>query len=323
MRSRIDASFSCAGEPAYVPAMRSDGMRRTSDSPARSATPGAAPSRKTGPLTSRRTAGTSKRPGTRPGNGSRRTRDATSTPVPSATTSSDARARSASSASRRVSITNSGFAVITNVRCPAAWRSMIRSAAAARSTRSKPTPRMSTRRGAKARSLVDCDEAYAEEVEVFEREARALGDAIERVFGHVAGDAGNLREELVHVAQERAAAGEDHPFIDDVGRELRRSLLEDGLHGTHDLLKDRIHRLGDLIRADRDRARQAGDEVAPAHLHRELRIHRQRRPDLDLHVLGRAFPDHEVVALEHKVRDRFVELVARGANAARHHDAAE
>src|SRR5207245_6241139 len=120
----------------------------------------------------------------------------------------------------------------------------IRSAAAARSTRSKPTPRMSTRRGAKARSLVDCDEASAEEVEVLEREARALGDAIERVLGHVAGDAGNLREELVHVAQERAAAGEDHAFIDDVGRELRRSLLEDGIHGTRDLLMERIHHLG-------------------------------------------------------------------------------
>src|SRR5438034_11704994 len=112
---------------------------------------------------------------------------------------------------------------------------MIRSAAAARSTRSKPTPRMSTRAGAKFPRLADRDEASAEEVEVLERHARALGDAVERVFGDVAGDAGDLRKELVHVAQERAAPGQDHPLVDDVRRELRRRFLEDGLHGSHDL----------------------------------------------------------------------------------------
>src|SRR5438046_7613540 len=111
---------------------------------------------------------------------------------------------------------------------------MIRSAAAARSTRSKPTPRMSTRRGAKARSLVDCDEASAEEVEMLERHTRALGDAVERVLRHVAGDAGDLRQKLVHVPQKRAAAGEDHALIDDVRRELRRRFLQNGFHCAHD-----------------------------------------------------------------------------------------
>src|SRR5882672_7750853 len=105
---------------------------------------------------------------------------------------------------------------------------MIRSAAAARSTRSKPTPRMSTRPGAKAPSLVDCDEASAEEVEVLERHAGSFGDAVERVFGDIAGDAGDLREKLVHIAQKRAATRQDHALIDDVGRELRRRLLENG-----------------------------------------------------------------------------------------------
>src|SRR5439155_20989451 len=109
---------------------------------------------------------------------------------------------------------------------------MIRSAAAARSTRSKPTPRMLTRAGAKARSLVDCDEASAEEVEVLERQTRALGDAVERVLGHVARDPGDLRQELVHVPQERAAAGEDHALVDHVRRELRRCFLENGFNRT-------------------------------------------------------------------------------------------
>src|SRR4029077_2491500 len=126
---------------------------------------------------------------------------------------------------------------------------MIRSAAAARSIRSKPTPRMSTRAGAKAPSLVDCDEASAEEVEMLERETGALGDAVQRVLGHIAGDAGDLRQELVHVAKERATAREHHALVDDVRCELRRSLLENGLHRTHDLLKNGIHRFGDLVRA--------------------------------------------------------------------------
>src|SRR5437660_517333 len=55
IRSRIASSFSDAGEPAWVPATSSEGIRRTSASPARSATPVAAPRRKTGPLTSCRT----------------------------------------------------------------------------------------------------------------------------------------------------------------------------------------------------------------------------------------------------------------------------
>src|SRR5881394_2573281 len=89
---------------------------------------------------------------------------------------------------------------------------MIRSAACARSMRSKATPRMSTRAAAKAPSLVDCDEASAEEVEVLERHTGALGHAIQRVLGHIAGDSGDLRQELVHVAQESAAAREDMPL---------------------------------------------------------------------------------------------------------------
>lgn len=47
--------------------------------------------------------------------------------------------------------------------------------------------------------LVDGDEASAEEVEVLERQARALRDAVEGVLCHIAGDAGDLREQLVHV----------------------------------------------------------------------------------------------------------------------------
>src|SRR2546428_3519335 len=313
------------GEPATVPAMASAGTRRASTSAARSATAGRAPRRKAGApggASRASTAGTRLRPGTRAGRGSPSSRDATSTQVPSATTRSASRAIVASSRSLRVSITNSGLAVMTKVRSPAACRRTIRSAAAVRSRRSNPTPRTSTR-AATERSLVDGDEASAEELEVLERETGALGHAVERVLGHVAGHPGDLGEELVHVAQERAAPGKHHALVDNVGRELGRGLFEYGLHRADAQLEHGVHRLGDLVRADRDRAWETGDEVATADLHRELGIHGQSRADLDLDVFGGALADHEVVPLAHEVRDRFVQLVARGAHAARHHDPAE
>src|SRR5256714_14792156 len=145
---------------------------------------------------------------------------------------------------------------------------MIRSAACARSMRSKATPRMSTRAAAKAPSLVDCDEASAEEVEVLERHTRAFGHAVERVLGHVAGDPGDLRQELVHVAQKRAAAGEDHPLVDDVRRELRRRFLKNGFHRAHDLLEVCIHRLADLVLTNSIRPRRTCDAVPAATFYR-------------------------------------------------------
>src|SRR5919201_1003186 len=129
----------------------------------------------------------------------------------------------------------------------------MRSRAEGRSTLSKAIPSTSTRAPTRA-SLMNADEASLEEVEVLEGEAGALRDAVERVLGHVARDAGDLGHELVHVAQQRAAAREDHPLVDDVGGELRRRLLENSLHRADDLLEDRIHRLGDLVAADRDGA---------------------------------------------------------------------
>ena len=47
------------------------------------------------------------------------------------------------------------------------------------------------------------DERLLEEVEVLERETRAERDAVERVLGDVARDAGDLGQQLVDVAQQR------------------------------------------------------------------------------------------------------------------------
>src|SRR5712692_437874 len=264
---------------------------------------------------------TSRRPGTR-ASASPRMRGPTMMPVPSATMRSASRAICASAASCRASMTNSGFAVITNVRRPASSRSKMRADAERRSRRSKGIPRTSTA-SRTAVTLVDGDEAPPEEVEVLEGQAGPLRDAVERILGHIAGDAGDLGHELVHVAQQGAAARQDHALVDHIRRQLWRSLLQHALHCGDDLLENRVHRLGDLVAADGDGARQAGDEVATADLHRELGVHRHGRADLDLHVLGGALADHQVVPLAHEVRDRLVELVACGAHAARDNDAAE
>jgi len=58
----------------------------------------------------------------------------------------------------------------------------------------------------------------SQNVEVLQREAGADGNGGERVIGDVAGDAGDFGEQVVEVTQQRAAAGEDHALVNDVGR---------------------------------------------------------------------------------------------------------
>ena len=64
-------------------------------------------------------------------------------------------------------------------------------------------------------------------------------DAVQRVLGDVARDAGHLGQELVDVAQQRAAAGHDHALVDDVARQLGRRLLEDAADRGDELLERR------------------------------------------------------------------------------------
>src|SRR5204862_5105045 len=74
---------------------------------------------------------------------------------------------------------------------------------------------------------------------------------------------------------------------------------------------------------DRNRARQARDEIPAADLHLQLTLEGQRRADLDLDLFGRALADHQVVLLADVGGDRLVELVAANAERGRHHDATE
>jgi tetratricopeptide (TPR) repeat protein len=60
------------------------------------------------------------------------------------------------------------------------------------------------------------EQAVSHDFEVFHGLAGADGHAVERMLGYVARDAGDGREELVDIAQQRAAAGHDHALVHDV-----------------------------------------------------------------------------------------------------------
>ncbi len=82
-------------------------------------------------------------------------------------------------------------------------------------------------------------------------------------------------------------------------------------------------RLADLLGLHRDRARQAGEQVATANLDVDLLEQRPRAADLELDLLGGALADQHVVDALHVADDRLVELVAGDADRLGAHDAAE
>src|SRR2546430_14324025 len=77
-----------------------------------------------------------------------------------------------------------------------------------------------------------------------------------------------LGEQLVDVAQQRAAAREHDATLGDVRAQLRRSLLERLLHRAYDVLQRLLQRLQNLVAIEREAARHAFGEVAA--LDREL-----------------------------------------------------
>src|ERR1700732_995700 len=82
------------------------------------------------------------------------------------------------------------------------------------------------------------------------------------VVGHHDREPRLLGEQLVDVAQQRAAAREHDATLGDVRAQLRRSLLERLLHGTHDALQRLLQCLENLVAVQRKAARHALGEVA-------------------------------------------------------------
>jgi serine/threonine protein kinase len=167
------------------------------------------------------------------------------------------------------------------------------------------------------------DEDRLELLEVLENDADPVDDRVQRVLGDEDRQLTLFAQQRVEVADAGATAAQHDAAVDDVGRQLRRGLLERRLHGADQLPDVVLQRLAHLDRRHVDRARDAGDEVAPLHLDVELFVERVGVADLQLDQLGRALADEDVVALAHEVDDRLVELVARHAQRLRGDEPAE
>ena len=139
----------------------------------------------------------------------------------------------------------------------------------------------------------------------------------------ITGRPGLFHQQAVDVAQQRAAAGEHHAALGDVGAELGRRALERALHRRHDAVQRIGERFEDLVRRHREAARDALGEVAALHFHFLDLGAGERGADRLLDQLGGRLADQHAVVAADVVDDRLVELVAAHAHAARVHHAAQ
>src|SRR5439155_6505323 len=107
-------------------------------------------------------------------------------------------------------------------------------------------------------------------------------DAGEGVVGDVDGYLGGFSDACIEPSEQGAAAGQVDALIHHVGDELRRGLFDGVLDGVDDLLDGRVERLADLRARHLDRARQTGQQIAPAEERGDLFVERIRRADRDL-----------------------------------------
>ena len=122
------------------------------------------------------------------------------------------------------------------------------------------------------------------------------------------GQIGLLLDATVETLQHPAPADQVDPVRDEILRELGRRAGEAGDDGVADgahLLLDRgPHLLGD----QHDRLREAGHEIATAHLGLPLVLDRVRGRDGELDLLGRAFTDGHAVLAAYVGLDRRVDV---------------
>src|SRR3954463_7439720 len=93
-------------------------------------------------------------------------------------------------------------------------------------------------------------EDRAEVLHLLERLAGAAHHAGERIVRDDDRKPGFFHQEAIQIAQQRAAAGEHHALLGDIGAELGRRLLKRGLHPRHDLVERLCQRLEDLVGRD-------------------------------------------------------------------------
>src|SRR6185295_14983088 len=165
--------------------------------------------------------------------------------------------------------------------------------------------------------------AAVDRLELLEAAAGAHRHTRERRLGEVRRHLRLVAEAVVQALEEGAAAGEHDPAVHDVRGELGRGPVERLLHGVDDRLERLLERHADLLAREDDRLGKTRDEVAAADLGLHLLGERERGADLELDLLGRLLPDHQLVLALDVIDDGLVELVAADADRLRHDDAAE
>ena len=162
-----------------------------------------------------------------------------------------------------------------------------------------------------------------QDVEVFQHHACPTRHATQRLIGHIDLHFGLFGQALGQPFQQGAATGQRDAVLHQIGHQLGRRLIDRLADRLHDDAHRTAERLAQLHAADVDGFRQAGDQVAAADFHGELRLQRIRRPGLDLDPLGHLLADEQVVLLPAVVDDILIHLIARDADRARHDDAAQ
>src|SRR5262249_37517913 len=151
-------------------------------------------------------------------------------------------------------------------------------------------------------------------LDVLEDLACTEHDTGERVLGDADVEIGDLAQEQVESAQQGAAAGQEDAAVDDVRRQLGRGALEGFTQGVDDLAHRLLQRFADLDTRDPQRAWYAAHQIATLDFHVHFLGERERGADLDLDPLRGLLADEHVVGLLGVVLDRFVHLVAAGAD---------
>ncbi len=151
-------------------------------------------------------------------------------------------------------------------------------------------------------------------VDQLDHAAAAAGDAGHRVVGDDDGQARLLHQQLVDVAEQRAAARQHDAAFGDVGAEFRRSLLQSFLDRPDNALQGLLQRFEDLVAVERKAARHAFGEIAALDRDLEHLLARERGADVVLDAFGRRLADQDAVVAADVVGDGLVETVTADAD---------
>ena len=158
---------------------------------------------------------------------------------------------------------------------------------------------------------------------MLQRNPRALGHAKERFLGKRRLDSRAAKDEFGKIAQERGPARHDNPAVNDVGRELRRRLLEHVLHCLEHLAQFPPDGAHHFVGLDLRGARQSRDKVAAFDENGEFLLKRHRGANLNLNVLGHLVANRKIEGLFDVVGNGRVKAIARALDRGGRHDAAE